>query len=431
MNAYRHAHISGVLLSLNDNGGDYYLVCRAVRNVVEWVARQSSLPNNIDLPYHLPLPIPAFDRTHPLTISQSDNKYYQPSSCPIFFRIKNRYNSQRCSEARAKVSSRVVFSPPLREDPADGTAVTTYHVDAVDMPLITLSDGAAAISAGLGAAFPSCDYLHIECWSHLHPLTIKNLFYNSNALSFSIPDSALGGIADVHRRNVMKSKLKKKVIDFVVYNLNLARNTMSSALADILMENMCEMIKNGTGSRSPCILLEQLSLKLKNRYKRITENGSFGMWRRSDVCDLSFDHFDTEGKLQCSNPRVSNFVGGIPSSQSSIESVNHRTKVELFRRPLETRELMEFFTTFLSDIVKKDYNFYGFSYAPLPYGSGSESTRSRSNVHSKSLADGMVYLGRGQATEMVYDQRSYYHIDVSLFRIYAFFVFCFKFTYDS
>ena len=144
------------------------------------------------------------------------------------------------------------------------------------------------------------------------------------------------------------------------------------------------------------------------------------------MCDLSFDHFDTEGKLQCSNPRVSNFVGGIPSSQSSIESINNRTKVELSRRPLETRELMVFFTNFISDIVKKDYNFYGFSYAPLPYGSGSGSTRSRSNVHSKSLADGMVYLGRGQATEMVYDQRSYYHIDVSLFRIYAFFCILFQ-----
>ena len=147
---------------------------------------------------------------------------------------------------------------------------------------------------------------------------------------------------------------------------------------------MCEMIKNGTGSKSPCISLEQLSLKLKNRYKRITENGSFGMWRRSDVCDMPFDHFDSDGKLQQSNPRISNFVAGIPSSQSSIESVNHRTKVELERRPLETCRLMEFFTTFISDIVKKDFNFYGFSYAPLPYGSGTGSTRSRSNVHNKS-----------------------------------------------
>jgi len=143
------------------------------------------------------------------------------------------------------------------------------------------------------------------------------------------------------------------------------------------------------------------------------------------VCDMSFDHFDSNGKVQQSNPRISNFVAGIPSSQSSIESVNHRTKVELERRPLETRRLMELFTTFISDIVKK-FNFYGFSYAPLPYGSGMGSNRSRSNSHNKSLADGMVYLGRGQATEMVYDQRSYYHIDVSPFHIYACFCYLFK-----
>ena len=246
---------------------------------------------------HLPLPIPAFDSTHPLKISETDNKYYQPSSCDILFRIKNRYNSQRCCEARAKVSSRVVFSPPLREDPVDRSMVTTYHVDAVGIPFITLSVGAPAISAGLGAAFPSCDYLHIECWSHLHPLTIKNLFNNSNTLSFSIPDSAIGNIADGHQRNIMKSKLKKKVIDFIVYNLNLARNSISSALADILMENLCDMIKDGTGSRSPRISLQELSKKIENRYSRITENGLFGVWRRSDVCDMSFDHFDSNGKI--------------------------------------------------------------------------------------------------------------------------------------
>ena len=76
MNAYRHAHISGVLLSLNDNGGDYYLAGRAVRNVVEYVARQTSLPNNILLPCHLPLPIPAFDSSHPLQLNPETGKYY-------------------------------------------------------------------------------------------------------------------------------------------------------------------------------------------------------------------------------------------------------------------------------------------------------------------------------------------------------------------
>ena len=55
MNSYKHAHISGVLLSLDDNGGDYYLLGIAVRNVAEWVASQPSLPNNLQLLYHLPI----------------------------------------------------------------------------------------------------------------------------------------------------------------------------------------------------------------------------------------------------------------------------------------------------------------------------------------------------------------------------------------
>ena len=75
MNSYKHAHISGVLLSLDDNGGDYYLLGIAVRNVAEWVASQPSLPNNLQLPYHLPLPIPAFNVENPLQLNVSTRKY--------------------------------------------------------------------------------------------------------------------------------------------------------------------------------------------------------------------------------------------------------------------------------------------------------------------------------------------------------------------
>ena len=418
MNAYRHAHISGVLLSLNDNGGDYYLAGRAVRNVVEYVARQTSLPNNILLPCHLPLPIPAFDSSHPLQLNPETGKYYQPSENNIRFNVKKRYLSQRSVDARSKVTSIVQFSPALEEDPEYGTVVNTYKVDAVGMPFITLSDGAAAISAGLGAAFPSCDFMHIECWSHLHPLSIKNQFINSNTLSFSIPDSAFENVIDLQQKKNLKSRLKRKVIDFIVHNLNLCRETISSALADIMMENLVVMIRDGSGSRGTGIALEELSLKVKNKYGRVTENGSFGLWRKSDICDMSFDHFDIDdGKMIQSNPRISNFVSGIPTSQSSIEAVNHRTKVELERRPLETCRLMEFFTGFISDIVKKDYGEYGFSYAAVPYGTGTGSNRATSSSHNKALADGMLFLGRGRGVEMIYDQRSYYHKDVSHFDV--------------
>ena len=69
-----------------------------------------------------------------------------------------------------------------------------------------------------------------------------------------------------------------------------------------------------------------------------------------------FNHFETnDGTMIQPNPRISNFVFGIPTSQSSIESVNHRTKVRLERRTLETCRLMELFTGYISDIVRKDY----------------------------------------------------------------------------
>ena len=82
----------------------------------------------------------------------------------------------------------------------------------------------------------------------------------------------------------------------------------------------------------------------------------FSLWRNADICDMSFNHFEiNDGTMIQPNPRISNFVFGIPTSQSSIEPVNHRTKVKFERRTLETCRLMELFTGFISDIVRKDY----------------------------------------------------------------------------
>ena len=54
---------------------------------------------------------------------------------------------------------------------------------------------------------------------------------------------------------------------------------------------------------------------------------------------------------------------------------------------------MDFFNEFISDTVKNDYKFFGFSYAALPYGSGISSSRASSREHSASIADGMLFLG--------------------------------------
>ena len=143
------------------------------------------------------------------------------------------------------------------------------------------------------------------------------------------------------------------------------------------------------GNRCPRIALPELSNQVRGKYSRVTINGSFGCWRKSDVCDLSLTQFDATGSIQHTRQRISNFVSGIPTSQSSIESVNARTKQELNRKPREVVQLMEFFANFLSDIAKNEYNFYGFSYAALPYGSGTGSSRASTKAHSSSIEDGM------------------------------------------
>ena len=414
MNAYRHAHVSGVLLSLNDNGGDYFFLARAVRNVAEWISAQTSLPNNLQMPCNLPLPIPAFNINNPLKLNPTTHLYHQPSNNDITYIIKDRFNNTRSIEARAKISDNSHFSPPLQEDPDDGDVITYYKVDAVGSVFITLSDGAAAISAGLGAAFPSVDHMHVECWSHMYPMSIKNLFNNSQSLGFTIPESAVSGIECNKEKKKVKAKLKRKVIDFIISELNKCRSTISAALAECIFDNFCSMISTGMGNRSVKIQLPELSNQLRSKYSRVTINASYGCWRKSDVCNLSLDQFDSHGLPQFTTQRISNFVSGIPTSQSSIEAINARTKIELQRKPREVVQLMEFFNEFISDTVQNDYKFFGFSYAALPYGSGTSSSRASTREHSASIADGMLFLGHCYGRDQIFDQRSYYHIDVSV-----------------
>ena len=386
--------------------------------MVEWIAQQTSLPNNLEMPCRLPLPLPPFNVQNPLKVHPDTGLYHQPSDNHIRYIVKDRYKSPRSVDARAKIGERAYFCPPLVEDSEDGDILTNYKVDSVGLVFITLSDGAPAISGGLGAAFPSVDHLHVECWSHMHPTSIKNLFNNSQSLGFTIPDSAVSHIVCDKEKKKMKTKFKKKIIDFIILELNRCRMTISAVLAEIILDNLCEVIRTGLGNSCPRIALPALSNQVRGKYSRVTINGSFGCWRKSDVCDLSLTQFDSEGSIQHTRQRISNFVSGIPTSQSSIESVNARTKHELNRKPREVVQLMEFFGNFLSELAKNEYNFYGFSYAALPYGSGTGSSRASSKAHSSSIEDGMLFLGHCYGRDVVYDQRPYYYIDVSICSCY-------------
>ena len=414
MNSYKHSHISGVLLSLNDNGGDYFLLAHTVRNVCEWIASQATLPNNLELPCHLPLPIPAFNVDNPLQLNTTTGKYFQPNRNPILYIEKHRNKSSRCIEARNKVTSTNIFSPPLLEQIVHGTEVQTYRVDAVGMVFMSLSDGAPAISAGLGAAFSSMDQIHIECWSHLHPIAIKNQFSLSSSLNLQIPDSAVSHIANSNDRSKEKRKLKKSVMDYTTNYLNLIRDTISSALASLMFSHLCNVLKTGYSSRSVRIALPVFAEKISNRYSRLTVNGSFGVWRKSDVCDLSLEQFDEEsGEIVDRIQRISSFVSGVPATQSSIESFNGLTKQSMERKPKEVVELMSFFSTFIVESVMIDYQKYGFSYSSLPYGTGTGNNRNKSTKHRESILLGMTFLGFSTYRDFIFDQRLIYSTDIS------------------
>jgi len=202
----------------------------------------------------------------------------------------------------------------------------------------------------------------------------------------------------------------------------MTRDTISSALATIIFDHLCSVLTTGYSSRGPGIALPTFANRIVNRYARLTVNGSFGVWRKSDIFDMSMEQFDESGKVTDRNQRVSSFVCGIATSQSSIESFNALTKKMLDRKPKETIELMDFFGSFIAETVKRDYEKYGFSYSCLPYGMGTDSGRYKSTKHSESILLGMTFLGYSSYTEFQYDQRSYYVTDVSdtmIFYIYC------------
>ena len=74
-------------------------------------------------------------------------------------------------------------------------------------------------------------------------------------------------------------------------------------------------------------------------------------------------------------------MGGMPLSQSSLEAAN---RLSLKRRPRQVVDLMNKFIEFSKEFTRNEFEHYGISFSPLPYGSGT-SNRYRSSVHSASI----------------------------------------------
>ena len=419
-NSSKHCHIAAILLTFNETAGDYYFAARAARNVAEWVACQNSLPNNIHLPFHLPLPIPAFNRDFPLVLDPDTNLYSQPTTAQIRYQVKSRFLHERSQRVRMRISSDAVYSPQLLVDPPHDTVVTFYKVDAVDMDcFMTLSDGDPGISAGLGAAFPSIGWTHIECWSHLSP-DMKQKWSKSDQLNLKIPEQYVAHLSDRRQKRKKKISLMKKTKDIVRNVLNMARVTISSPLSDMLMSALVQSLTNGTGFMSDIqITLPEFAANIGSKYVRQTLNGSIGVWRFSDVCDFSNDQYTESGLMRDRVAKISCFYGGMPFSQSSLEAANRLTKDEFERRPRQVVDLMNKFIEYSEEFTRNEFEHYGISFSPLPYGSGS-SNRYRSNVHSASISDGMLFVGCGTREDCEYDQRQVFIFDVSCIYFFIF-----------
>lgn len=151
------AKLIGIEITCNENGGDYYLSAMACRNVTEHICSlpAQELPGNIkELPFRLPSPVPPFTKTKPLSYNAEQGTYQQLlddfPTCE-----SERYFSNECKEAREeKVTSHVRFSPSLVSPVPEGESSDSFRLDLDGLESHTGSDGAKAISVGLGAAMP-------------------------------------------------------------------------------------------------------------------------------------------------------------------------------------------------------------------------------------------------------------------------------------
>ena len=81
-------------------------------------------------------------------------------------------------------------------------------------------------------------------------------------------------------------------MDYTCKTLNMTRDTISSALATIIFDHLYSVLTTGYSSRGPGIALPTFANRIVNRYARLTVNGSFGVWRKSDIFDMSMEQFD-------------------------------------------------------------------------------------------------------------------------------------------
>ena len=103
----------------------------------------------------------------------------------------------------------------------------------------------------------------------------------------------------------------------------------------------------------------------------------------------------------------------MPFSQSSLEVRKRIIKDDFARTPREIVQLLNDFCAYWRDKIRSEFEHYGFSYAPLPYGSG---TNNRYHYHSKSISDGMLYVGYSLGLDSCYDQRKIFIYDVSVLK---------------
>jgi hypothetical protein len=407
------AKLIGYEVTCNESAGDVYVTARACRNVTEYICslEKTELPGCIkQLPFNMPSPVPPFTKNTPLRFNPQERVYKQESNAIFMTTETARYCSKESKEAREeKVCAHLTFSPALVPSLGDGECATSFRMDLQGLEVHTGSDGDKAISIGLGAAFPSCTFNHMECYAHLRRL-IDDVLAAKGRNKDKAPV-----YCERHFKgcNSTEQKTKRKAIQQLMYKaviskLEKVKNCRSRQLGQATFEDLisclrCNKVESEKTDGSTVVIhgkFEKLADYMEATFARQPANGSHGVWRLSDLLDGSLKAYDEQGNLTNKVLAKGDLQFGLPDNTNSLEARNNLTKAWLRRQSRQLVDQMLLLMKHGGEYAAREVVDIGVSFLPPVFGT----PRIKSTRHTEDIRHGMVFLGYGP-TYM--DQRPY------------------------
>ena len=255
---------------------------------------------------------------------------------------------------------------------------------------------------------------HVECYSHMMMTLSKKRNVQRDGYSFVVPQSFLSNTTTPSERAELVASTKRFIFNEIYYVIKLVRESKSSAIAELILQMFLDGLRKGFVRGIP-FPLTTLADRLRSSFNRVTTNGSFGLWRYSDV----FHENVTVSPPPTVNQRFSekDILMSIPLSTSSLEARNGDTKMKRGRMKDRVIGLCKNQQSYMAADSFQEFEISGISYTALPFGGGSALSRCTSSTFKNEITDGMAFTGR-LASDIMADQRELHYFETSSNRLY-------------